>query len=235
MSNKNLHKVNILLEGYDIDALWLYGDLKEYVSPESKVAIIAFSFRDEKVRSADDWEKLFSREQGCYYGGIVNSLKAYGLNEEQISFINYFSDSRESAAKKIENADILYFPGGLPDRMMERIKEFGLYDAILHHSGIFLGYSAGAVIQLKEYHLSPDKDYSEFSYYEGFPFIEDFYLEVHYQGTEEQNNSIERILFERKKPVYALEAFSGAIIVDNGKIKTIGKVKEFTNKRKTND
>lgn len=228
MSNKNLQKVNILLEGYDIDAKWLYRDLKDYIKPENTVAIIAFSFRDDLVKSLDDWNKLFSCDQGRYYGGIVNSLKAYGISEEHITFINYFDDSSESAVAKIKNADILYFTGGLPDKMMDRIKEFGIYDAILQHSGIFLGYSAGAVIQLKEYHLSPDKDYSEFSYYEGFPLLEDFYLEVHYCGTEMQNRSIKRVLAERKKPVYALEEFSGAIIVDNGKIKTIGNVKKFT-------
>lgn len=226
MLNKNLHKVNILLEGFDIDAQWLYSDLKEYIKSESKVTVVAFSFRDD-IKSLDDWKKLYSPEQGRYYGGIVNSLMAYGVSEENITFINYFADNSESAAKKIQNADILYFTGGLPDRMMERIKEFGIYDAILQHNGIFLGYSAGALIQLKEYHISPDKDYAEFSYYEGFPFIEDFYLEVHYEESEEQNCSIKRVLAQRKKPVYAAEMFSGGIIVDNGNIKTVGNVKKF--------
>lgn len=227
MLNKNLHKVNILLEGFDIDAPWIYGDLKEYIKPESKVAVIAFSFRDDKVKSLDDWKKLYSPEQGRYYGGIVDSLTAYGVLENNIAFINYFADNSESATKKIQGADILYFTGGLPDRMMERIKEFGIYDAILQHNGIFLGYSAGALIQLKEYHISPDKDYAEFSYYEGFPLIDDFYLEVHYQGREEQNLAIQKVLTERKKPVYATEMFSGAIIARNGKIKTVGNVKKF--------
>lgn len=223
--------VNILLEGYNIDADWLYRELRSYIKPESTVAVIAFSFRDDRVQSLDDWNKLYSREQGLYYDGIVNSFRAYGVPEEQISFVNYYTDCRESAIEKINNADILYFPGGLPDRMMERIEEFGIYDSILRHSGVFLGYSAGAVIQLKEYHLSPDKDYPTFSYYKGLPLLEDFYLEVHYEGTEEQNNSIRRILAERKKPVYALKTLSGAIIAQNGEIKTVGDVKKFCNEK----
>lgn len=219
--------VNILLEGYSIDAEYLYDSLRNYIKPNYKVAVIAFSFRDTNIQSAEDWDKYYGKENSFFYNGIVDSFKKYGISTEQISFINYFADSLETAVDKINNAEILYFLGGLPDRMMERIKEFGIYDSILKHGGIYMGYSAGAVIQLSEYHLSPDNDYNEFAYYEGFPFVNDFYLEVHYEGTDIQNTSIQRVLAEKKKPVYATSLMSGAIIVDNGNIKTIGKVKKF--------
>lgn len=39
--------------------------------------------------------------------------------------------------------------------MMDRIKEFDLYDILMQHDGILMGYSAGAVIQLAEYHCLP--------------------------------------------------------------------------------
>ncbi|MDE5995351.1 MAG: Type 1 glutamine amidotransferase-like domain-containing protein, partial [Eubacterium sp.] len=118
------------------------------------------------------------------------------------------------AAQKIENADIIYFLGGLPDKMMDRIKEFGLLDILKNYDGIVMGYSAGAVIQLAEYHLSPDDDYSEFAYYEGIPYLDNFYMEVHYQGTAVQNESIKRVLAERGKTVYATALGVGAILVD---------------------
>lgn len=111
---------------------------------------------------------------------------AYGISENNISFVNYFADTKESAAAKILSSDIVYFLGGLPDRMMDRINEFDLYNILLNHKGITMGYSAGAVIQLSEYHLSPDDDYPEFKFYNGIPYIKDFYLEVHYEGTEAQ-------------------------------------------------
>ena len=218
---------NILLEGYDINAPWLYETLKNYIKPNLSVAVVAFSFRDKRVKSLEDWNQLYSKENGKFYGGIVGGFASYGISENDISFINYFTDSKESAAQKIKKADIVYFLGGLPDRMMDRIKEFELYDVLMKHNGILMGYSAGAVIQLAEYHLSPDEDYPEFGYYEGLPYLKDFYLEVHYEGTKAQKESIQRVITERRKTVYATAFCKGAILVDNGSIKLLGDVKVF--------
>lgn len=219
--------VNILLEGYDIDAPWLYEELKNYIMPYHTVAVVAFSYRDNSVKSLADWENFYKKDSGKYYNGIVGGFSAYGISEENIKFINYFTDTKESARSKIENADIIYFLGGLPDRMFDRIKEFDLYDTLLNHDGIMMGYSAGAVIQLAEYHLSPDDDYPEFDYYEGLPFLNDFYLEVHYEGAAIQNEAINRVISERGKTVYATSLLQGAILVDNGKIKLLGDVKVY--------
>lgn len=219
--------INILLEGYDIQAPWLYEELKNYLKPSHKVAIVAFSFRDDRLKSLLDWDNLYSKQSGKYYHGIVDGLTAYGIAEDNITFINYFSDTKESARLKAENADILYFLGGLPDRMMERIEEFGLTDTLMKHTGIVMGYSAGAVIQLAEYHLSPDDDYPAFGFYHGLPYLKGFYLEVHYEETDTQKASIQKVLAERGKPVYATAVMDGAIIVDDGNIKPIGKVKRF--------
>ncbi len=219
--------INILLEGYDINAPWLYKDLKNYIMPGYSVAVVAFSFRDSEVKSLSDWNTLYGKENSMYYNGIVSGFTAYGISENNISFINYFTDTKESAEQKIKQADILYFLGGRPDRMMDRIKEFDLTDVSKEHNGIVMGYSAGAVIQLSEYHLSPDKNYPKFKYYEGLSYLDDFYLEVHYEGTEVQNNAIQRVLKERGKTVYVTALRAGAILVDNGKIKLLGDVKTF--------
>ena len=219
--------INILLEGYDINADWLYDDLKKYILPNYSVAVVAFSFRDSEVNNSADWNLLYSKENGIYYNGIVGGFTAYGILENNITFVNYFEDTKESAKQKIEKADILYFTGGRPDRMMDRIKEFDLVDVLRKHNRIVMGYSAGAVIQLSEYHLSPDKDYKEFQYYDGLGYLNDFYLEVHYKNTKVQNKAIHRVLAERCKTVYVTALMSGAIIVDNGNVKLLRDVKTF--------
>lgn len=223
--------INILLEGFDIDAPWLYDELKNYIKPNHSVAVVAFSFRDDRIKSLSDWNGLYGKVNGKYYDGIIGGFTAYGIPSDKITFINYFTDTKESAAQKVKTADIIYFLGGLPDRMMERIKEFDLYDVLMQHKGILMGYSAGAVIQLAEYHLSPDDDYPEFKYYEGLPYLNNFYMEVHYEGIKLQNESIQRVLNERGKTVYATAFKSGAILVDNGNIKLLGNVKVFEAKQ----
>ena len=223
--------INILLEGFDIDAPWIYDELKNYIKPNHSVAIVAFSFRDSRVKSLSDWDALYGKVNSKYYDGIVGGFTSYGIPANKITFINYFTDTKESAIQKIQAADIIYFLGGLPDRMMDRIKEFDLYDTLIHHDGIIMGYSAGAVIQLAEYHLSPDDDYPEFKYYEGLPYLSNFYMEVHYEGTAMQDKSIQRVLAERGKTVYATAFRSGAILVDKGNIKLLGDVKVFKAKQ----
>ena len=111
--------------------------------------------------------------------------------------------------------------------MYERFNEFGLLEALAAHRGVAIGYSAGAVIQLAEYHLSPDDDYPDFGYYRGIPYLDRFYLEVHYESTESQNLSIQRVRTEKHKPVFATARDSGAIIVDDGRIRTLGDVRIF--------
>ncbi len=219
---------HILLENYHIDSDLLYPALKPCLRPSDRVAVIAFAFRDTRVRSVADWNALYGRENGRFYGGIVQSFARYGIPESSITFVNYFSDTRQTAALKIREADIVYFPGGLPDRMMERIQKFGLDRLLASHTGVMMGYSAGAVIQLAEYHLSPDEDYPSFSHYRGLPCLNGFYLEVHYEQTPAQTESIRRVLTERKMPVYALYRDAGALIVDQGTVRPLGRVKVFS-------
>ena len=219
--------IHILTEGYDIDAPWIAGELKSIIRPEGRVLVVALSFRDAQVKSAQDWDALYSREHGRYYGALVDPLKAYGIDEGQIGFIHAFSDTPESALAKVRQADVLYFPGGLPDRMMERIEALGLTQAIKEYRGVMLGYSAGAMIQFSEYHISPDDDYPAFGYYRGLGRLSGFYFEPHYEGWPAQEDAIRRVLSERHAPVYATHAGKGALIVEDGAVRTVGKVDVF--------
>lgn len=162
-----------------------------------------------------------------FYSWLVDPFAAFGIPEADITFVNYFADTKETAAEKIKTADVVYFTGGLPDAMMERLYEFELVDVLRNFDGVVLGCSAGAMIQLEEYHITPDWDYPEFGYYPGFPWLKDFYVEVHYEATDEQNESIRRVLAERNKPVYTTAHDRAAIIVDNGQMHLLGDVKRF--------
>lgn len=218
--------IHLFAEGYNLRASYLSRVLKRILKPGMTVAVIAFSFRESAVRSAEDWESFYG-EESKNYKGITAGLSAYGILPADISFLNYFIDTKTAAAEKIRNADVLYFPGGVPDQMMKRIREFELEALICAHQGIFIGYSAGALVQLNEFHLSPDHDYPEFQYVKGLGILNGFYLEPHYTGSPEQEEAIRRVKNERGTPVYVLPLMKGALLIENGTVSLLGKAEEY--------
>ncbi len=198
-------------------------ELGRYFKKGDKVAVVAFSFYDDYVYDAASWERVFGEGGNCYVE-TVNGLAPFGITPDEISFINYFTDTKESAKRKVEEADVIYFTGGLPDRMMDRIREFELEKVLLAHRGVVMGYSAGAVIQLREYHLYPDGDYKGFGYYNGLPYLDGFGIEVHYEYKPEQDESIRRFLKERGLTTYVTHTRGGGVVIDNGEAKIVGKV-----------
>lgn len=215
--------INILFNRYDISAEWCFTEFQKYIKPNHKVVIIPFSFKDERINSDASWKVYYGEKEGLYFDGIVNSFLSYGIKSENITWINYFTDTRETAKNKITGADIVYFTGGLPDKMMERLKEFELLDIIENHNGIIMGYSAGAMIQLECYHITPDKDYDTFGYYKGMKMLNSFDIEVHFENSDLQIACIERVRKETGKPVYAIED-DGAVIVAKDGITAVGNV-----------
>lgn len=219
--------VNVLLESYNLTEPFLYDALKPYIKPHHRVAIVAFSFLPSQATTLEQWLTMYGREEGIFYHWLVDPLMEFGIPEENITVVNYFADSKELAREKLENADILYFTGGLPDAMMDRLEEFELLDVLQSFDGLVLGCSAGAMIQLREYHITPDWDYPEFGYYNGLPWLQDFYVEVHYEETQLQNECIHRVLRERGKPVYATFHDRGALMIEKGKITRLGETELF--------
>lgn len=218
---------NILLDWFNIDIEPFFSEIHKYIRPSDKVCIVAFSF-DDSVKNVEDWDNLYRKDDGYYYDRMVCPLLAHGIDEENICFVNYFTDSKKSAKEKVCSADILVFPGGNTRRLMERIIDFDVQSAIKNHAGVIMGYSAGALIQLAEYH-SPAyySEYPDFKYCEGLGFLDGFYLEVHYEEKNEQKESIKRVLAEKGKKVYAFKNGRGALVFDNSEMKTIGEVLTF--------
>lgn len=205
--------INILMNRYTLDADWCFEALKSYIRPEQKVLIMALSYNGRKVKNYEEWKQRFERPTGAYYQSFVEIFDAYGIGEEQIEILCPFTDTAITAKEKVEAADILFFLGGMPDQMYERLQKLDCIETLRRFQGTVIGYSAGAVIQLDEYHLSPDEDYDAFGYYTGIGWLSGFGMEVHYVGSQVQQDSIQRVLSERHRPIYAV-GDEGAIIVN---------------------
>jgi peptidase E len=214
------------LDKLDFDKSWAYETLKNIIKPKYKVCMLPLAFREDMISSKAEWEKAYNKLNGEHYGYSVMPLLNYGINDNNITLINCFVDSPESAKAKINASDILFLPGGFPDKIMDRLTELDLVNVVEQHGGIIMGWSAGAMVQCLDYYLSPDEDYPEFAYKKGLNCIKDFAVEVHYRNAPSQNKSIEKFIREKGKAVYTTENQS-AIIVDGSKVTLLGNAKVY--------
>ncbi|MFD9627415.1 Type 1 glutamine amidotransferase-like domain-containing protein [Peribacillus muralis] len=218
--------INMLFSQYNFHESWAKDTVAKYINTNDKILIIPFSF-DNKISDCQDWENAYSRDKGKFYKSIFTPFMDFGVREENINWINYFKDTKEEAKGKIRNSNIIFFTGGFPEKSMERLKEFDLIEEIRNFSGVIIGSSAGAMIQIAEYHITPDEDYQIFSYNEGLNLIKSFDIEVHYEGNEVQKCYINKVLNEKTDTVYAITD-TGGIIVDLQKVVLLGDTRKFS-------
>ena len=219
-----MNVTNVLLNIYEFQADWAKPVLGEILKPEHRVTILTMSHGDE-IPDRNTWEKLYlpGRE---IYNVLTGAYGAYGIPKENIQFVGWYHDTPETALEKIGEADVLFLTGGLPDVFETRLEEWGLVEPIRQFPGIVMGCSAGAMMQLTEYHITPDEDYDTYGYYPGLALLEGFEPEVHYAASEVQKESIRRYLRERGKPVYAMTN-QGGLVVRDGEITPMGEVTVF--------
>lgn len=221
--------VNILLSHYYFHEDWAKDTLKKYINQSDKVVVVPFAFSEEWISNNIEWQNAYNRDYGKYYREVVEPFLEYGIDEDNIIWLNYFEDTDTEMKRIVESSNIIFFTGGLPNRAVERVIERGLLNYI-DNCRVFIGASAGALMQLGNYFISPDEDYSDFMYCNGLGLInKDFYIEVHYEDTDIQNNCIKRVLKEKTDTIYAI-GDRGGIVVDSGNLLLLGDIVTFKNK-----
>lgn len=219
--------IHVLMNTSSIDEDWCFPTLSKYIHKSDKVCVVALSFWED-IKNVNDWNSEYGKPNGRWYHANVDVWKRYGIDEENIEWIHYFEDDRKTAYNKILNSSIVFFTGGAPDQMMKRIKELQLEEVLERYQGVMIGYSAGAMIQIENYHITPDIDYANFSYESGLRCIQEFDIEVHYEETELQNTYIQKVMQEKGSDVYAIYD-DGGIIVTDTEVKLFGRVNVFKN------
>lgn len=218
--------VNLLLSSNNFHEKWAKETLKPYFDKRHTVAIIPFSFNSSEIQNDSDWQSAYHPSFGKYYQSIVTPFIELGIHEANIKWLNYFTHTSGEMIKMVEESEIIFLTGGLPDQAVERVIEKGLLDS-LNQSQMVIGMSAGALMQLQNYHLSPDKDYPEFIYSKGLGLLHsDFYIEVHYEGTAIQKECIKKVLAEKANTVYAISN-QGGLLIDHNNLHLLGDVITF--------
>lgn len=211
--------VNILLNYYNFDGAWARPHLQKYVE-NKRVLIVPLAYRENQAWDNDSWQSIYGKN-GEKYANIIAPFLAYGYAEEDIDWLDYY-DNRDHV-EQIKNATLLFFTGGMPEKAIRRMDELGITNAVKNFDGVVMGASAGAMLQLDVYHITPDEDYDRYDICRGLGLVAGFDLEVHYLATELQQQCSIRAMSELYLPVYQMW-HEGGLIVERGKITTMGNV-----------
>ncbi|AUD64986.1 hypothetical protein BK011_04570 [Tenericutes bacterium MZ-XQ] len=218
--------INILNMDYKIHDDWCKDFYSKYINENDKVCVLAFSYRQSQISNLEEWSLFYGPDEGSYYKGIVEAYMAFGINEDNISFVNYYIHSIEQMQSMISESTILYLPGGIPTGFFDKIIEKDLLSTISNYEGVVIGCSAGAMIQMDEYFISPDKDYPTYSLEKGMGLLSGFGVEAHFSNEKHQLDSIYKYINDKKLPVYGLSD-DGVLVVEKDKIILFGSVEVF--------
>ena len=190
--------INILLSDYSFNNEYCYHKIKNYVKPNMSVVILPFAHHESYYEDEDLFNSLYDYENGKDYNIICNSFKDYGIFKPNVYVLNPFVDNIEFMKYKIRHADILFAVGGNPIETIKRFQNFNILEDIKLFDGIFIGASAGAMIQMEEFMTYPNEEKYSHNYYQGLGYIKGYDVIVHRDKKDKkQNIAIDRSLIDR--------------------------------------
>lgn len=180
-----------------------YHALKELGQPSKMTVILLAS----DTRNYKQWIKQ-----------MTSLFSLYGIDE--IGVISEKTDP-VTAKKSIKCSKVLYFVGGKPDLLIERLIGKGLLFTINDFDGIIFGYSAGALALCKECLITRDKDYSKTMIIPGLS-LTSLIIEVHYSSL--RNDELHELAYNRV--IHALPNGS-ALLIHKNRVHAFGDVYVF--------
>ena len=211
---------NVLLNYYNFDGEWARPHLNKIFRSKPRVLILPLAYRETQAWDNDSFLAIYGKG-GEKYDNILRPFLSYGYSEQDISWLNPYEGSNH--VQLIENADLLFFTGGMPEKAIARMYQLGIVDTVKHFKGTVMGASAGAMLQLETYHITPDEDYDEYGVWQGLALVRGLDLEVHYLSTDVQRECSARAVKQLGLPVYQMW-HEGGLLIDDNKITTMGNI-----------
>ena len=211
---------NVLLNYYNFDGEWARPHLGKIFFSKPRVLILPLAYRETQAWDNESFLSIYGKG-GEKYDNILRPFLSYGYTEQEIAWLNPYNVSDHIA--EIQNADLLFFTGGMPEKAIARMQELGIVEAVQGFKGTVMGASAGAMLQLTTYHITPDEDYAEYGVWQGLGLVTGIDLEVHYLATDTQQQCTARAVKETGLPVYQMW-HEGGLLIENGKITVMGNV-----------
>ena len=161
-------------------------ELERVITPETRV----LCFSGSHVKWQNSNKKELS-QGGKYYEEQYAPFKNLGKEKDNFYFA-HLSDDKDTIKDKFKDADIIFLAGGHMWSLKVILKAFDLWNLIKIVDKHVIGVSAGALIQLDKYNITPyiDKDYNYYDICTGLGLLKDVRLIVHYRHDYDKHREI---------------------------------------------
>ncbi len=214
---------NVLLNYYNFDGDWAKEQIAPYITGK-KVLILPLAFRECQAWDFDSWQSIYGKN-GEKYQNILRPFLSFGLMENDVKWLNCF-DSTQNYLQLISQAEVLFFTGGMPEKAIAWMDKLGITQAVKNFQGTVMGASAGAMLQLEKYHVTPDDDYPNYGLWKGLGLVKGINLEVHFLNTPLQQECTKRAIADLGLPVYQMW-HEGGLIVNGNNVQILGNVQKI--------
>lgn len=197
-------------------------EMEKIIKPDSKV--LCFSGADLEWQ-LDNPEELL--QGGNYYSEQYAPFKSFGITTDHFYIVSP-KDDKETIKSRFIYCDIVFLAGGRMCVLQDLLNQFDLWNLIKMYDKHIIGVSAGALIQLEKYDITPyiDDDYDYYDTCKGLGLVKDLRLIVHYNNERKEHQEILQYLTDlvidemcetnKDIMVVALSDNEG-IIIDNDK------------------
>ena len=177
-----------------------------------------------------DWQINNPRELlqgGNYYNEQFEPFERFNVSKDHF-YIVHPNDDIEMVKSRFMHCDTILLSGGAMSVIETLLNYFGLWTLMKVSDKHIIGVSAGALIQLEKYDITPyiDDDYNYYDTCKGLGLVKDLRLIVHYNNERKEHQEILQYLTDlvidemcetnKDIMVVALSDNEG-IIIDNDK------------------
>lgn len=208
--------LNILLNKTDFDQRWAAASIMDVLYDGVKVLIMPFAHNEGWAMDSATYDEAFMSESD-YREDLKRPFIAYGVDENDIHFLNTFAEDHESSKRKIENSDVVFLVGSDVDDVMDGIEDLDLVQVFKQYTGTVIGASAGALVQMDEFRSEREDG----GYRKGLGIVSGIDLDIHYEENEEHLKHIIDVLETRRDQILVLP-YKGGIVVSGISVDFMG-------------
>ena len=131
------------------------------------------------------------QQGGKYYKEQYEPFKDFSVTEDHF-YIVHPKDDKETIKSRFTYCDVIFLAGGHMCVLEQLLNNFGLWKLIKMCDKHIIGVSAGALLQLDKYDITPyiDKDYDYYEECYGLGLIKNLRLIVHYHDDYDKHQEI---------------------------------------------